>query len=427
MKNKHHNSLQLREMFRRIQEWLPTIPNSYILHSNILHFKKLFLSIFLIFFTLSVFAIISDTTKPKTFFFRGYVKEMPSLQFDRDFQNTSFSNILHNRLNFRWQAQPSLAAVFEVRNRLISSEIIDNGALIKTFFETDNGFVDASYVPFHDGKHLLHVMSDRFYLDWQHGKWQVRAGRQRINWGINMVSNPNDLFNTYNFFDFDYEERPGADALRVQYFTGDLSRLEIAVNPAKETKESVAALMYAFNKKMYDFQFIGGYYKNRLALGGGWAGQLKGMGFKGEMTLFNDIEKEQDVEPFNFVFATSFDYMFDNSLYALIEFLYNGGHERKLSQGVGIMLTEPMAADNILFSAYALTGTLMYPFSPVLSGSLSGMYLPDMEAYFVSPNITYSVITNLDASFVAQYFAGKANTVFAQGGLAAYLQLKWSF
>ncbi len=409
------------------QKWTKSKLYSNILHSNILHSKKLLLTIFLISIIKFVFPSPTDNDKPKTFFFRGYIKEMPSVQFDKDFNDASFSNILHNRLNFRWQAHQNLSAVFEVRNRLISSDVIDNGDLIKRFFETDDGLVDASYVPYHEGKHLWHVMSDRFFLDWQYGKWQVRAGRQRINWGINMVSNPNDLFNTYNFFDFDYEERPGADALRVQYFTGDLSRIELAVSPARETEKSVAALKYAFNKNMYDFQFLGAYFKNRLALGGGWAGQIKGMGFKGEATFFNDIEEEPGVDPFNFVFATSFDYMFDSGIYALIEFLYNGGHNRKPSQAAGIMLTEPMSADNILFSEYAVTGTVMYPFSPILSGSLSGMYMPDMEAYFLSPNLTYSVITNLDASFVAQYFAGSGNNIFAQGGLAAYLQLKWSF
>jgi hypothetical protein len=61
------------------------------------------------------------------------------------------------------------------------------------------------------------------YLDYTAGKWQFRVGRQRINWGVNLVWNPNDVFNSFSYFDFDYEERPGSDAVRVQYYTGTTS------------------------------------------------------------------------------------------------------------------------------------------------------------------------------------------------------------
>ena len=37
---------------------------------------------------------------------------------------------------------------------------------------------------------------------------------------MNLVWNPNDLFNAFSFVDFDYEERPGSDALRIQKYTG---------------------------------------------------------------------------------------------------------------------------------------------------------------------------------------------------------------
>lgn len=41
-----------------------------------------------------------------------------------------------------------------------------------------------------------------------------------------MAWNPNDWFNTYNYFDFDYEERPGTDAIRVRvYFKDGMSSL----------------------------------------------------------------------------------------------------------------------------------------------------------------------------------------------------------
>jgi len=360
----------------------------------------------------------------KTVSLKGYIKEMPSVQFSKDFDSYQFSSVLHNRLNLRWHMHKKLSAAFEIRNRLIYNDMFKQYPAIADFLKTDNGFVDASFVPYAHAAWIWHTMADRFYLDWQHHKWQARIGRQRINWGINMVSNPNDLFNTYSFFDFDYEERPGADAMRLQYFTSDLSRLEWAIAPANRLDSSTVAMLFAFNKNRYDMQLLAGFYRNRWAIGGGWAGNIKKAGFKGEFTLFHDVQNTQPV-PYNWVGATSIDYIFNNSMYVILELLYNGGHKRQ-EQNI-LMLTQPLSADNLSLSEWALTTSLMYPLSPILSSGLSVMYMPDMAAFFMSPNISYSVATNFDIALVVQYFYGKEQSLFANAGLSTYLQMKWSF
>ena len=53
--------------------------------------------------------------------------------------------------------------------------------------------------------------------DYRDNKINFRIGRQRINWGTTTIWNPNDIFNAYNFLDFDYEERPGMDGGKFQY------------------------------------------------------------------------------------------------------------------------------------------------------------------------------------------------------------------
>ncbi|MCG8318265.1 MAG: hypothetical protein MI921_02070 [Cytophagales bacterium] len=57
---------------------------------------------------------------------------------------------------------------------------------------------------------------------WRKGCYQV-IGKHRINWGKSYVWNPNDVFNAYSFFDFDYEERRGTDALLIKYTTSPFS------------------------------------------------------------------------------------------------------------------------------------------------------------------------------------------------------------
>lgn len=375
--------------------------------------------------TISISQDLDNSEQQNKFSVNGYIQDMPAIDFTKRVNGFNFNNTFHNRLNISYIATSNLSFAFEVRNRFVSGDMIKNfSPLIVEMLEEDNGLIDASFVPYSGDSWLWHVMSDRFYLDWQKDKLQIRVGRQRINWGINIVSNPNDLFNTYSFFDIDYPERPGADAIRIQYFTGDLSRIDFAFSPDKDIENSTAALMYAFNRNAYDFQIICGYYRNRLAIGGGWAGSIGMSGFKGEVTLFNDFDKFDSADNIDVVASVSFDYIFPNTLYILLEGLYNGGHS---STGQNIfMMTEPMSADNIFISKYAVTASAMYPISPVLSTSLAGSYMPDLNAFYVSPNFTYSVITNLDASLLAQYFFFNDKD-FSLEMLAFFMQVKWSF
>ena len=95
---------------------------------------------------------------------------------------------------------------------------------------------------------IIGGFSHRFFLQWEKNDWNIRIGRQRVNWGIQNFWNPHDLFNQTNFFDFDYIEKPGSDAIRVQYYPNSNQSLEFALN------EDIQGGLYRFNKFKYDFQ-----------------------------------------------------------------------------------------------------------------------------------------------------------------------------
>lgn len=365
--------------------------------------------------------------QPSRLSFNGYIKDLPMVEYNNIENSAGFSNIFHNRLNFGYGDGKGFSAALEMRNRVFSGQIIgQNRDLMVESLKQDIGLINASFVPANSKYLVMHSNFDRFYIDWQKDKWQVRLGRQRINWGVTMAFNPNDLFNTYSFFDFDYEERPGADALRVQYYHGDMSRYEIAFSPGKEWKNSVAAFMGVFNKGGYDIQYLAGYYRDRIAVGLGSAGNIMNSGFKAEATLFSSISKPDSL---TLVVSAGIDHLFGNGLYGFLELLYNGGNT---GDSFVMDLTRPMSADNILFSRYAAVVSLMYPVSPVFSTSFSAMYMPDISAAYFLPGLTYSAMTNLDISLLLQYFytSDKDFAVFGTDYLSqmnVYLQGKWSF
>lgn len=361
---------------------------------------------------------------PDNMSLRGYIKAMPGMRLDKDFGNPEFDNLIHHRLNFRWSLPGDINLHVEGRNRLMYNALFKDfsfGDLLKE----DDGLVDMSWVWLDDGSWIGHTEVDRLFMDYRYNNWQFRAGRQRINWGINLVSNPNDLFNTYSFFDFDYRERPGTDALRVQYHTGFASRLEVAFSPASDWEQSTGAVLWSFNRRGYDFQTLAGYYRNRSALGVGWAGSIGGAGFKGEGTWFYHLQEQPGSDRSTLVLAAGLDYMFSNSTFAVLEFLYNGGYQP--GQALLLLLNQPLRPDNIMISEYAATLSLQHPFSPIFNGSLTLMSLPDQEAFFISPSATWSVITNLDLEMISQVFLGGKDPMLKQAGSAWYVSLTYSY
>ena len=226
--------------------------------------------------------------KPVTF--NGYIKDLymyykPGRQIPGLDANYLSSNLIHNRLNFRWYANSHFTLAVEARNRVFFGQMIREFPIYKEYIDVDNGFFDLSGTIASGDAWFIHSIIDRAWLDYMNGNWQVRVGRQRINWGINLVWNPNDVFNTFSYFDFDYEERPGTDAVKIQYYTGVTSSAQLVYKIGRNENETAVAGMYRFSKFNYDFQFLGGWVGKDYVIGGGWSGDIRGGGFRGEATL----------------------------------------------------------------------------------------------------------------------------------------------
>ncbi|SHE75828.1 hypothetical protein SAMN05444274_102307 [Mariniphaga anaerophila] len=337
------------------------------------------------------------------------------------------SNLIHNRLNFRWYATDELTLGIEARNRIFCGQLVRKFPLYKNFVDADPGYFNLSEVVMSGSGWFLHSMIDRAWLDFTKGKWQIVAGRQRVNWGINLVWNPNDIFNTFDYFDFDYEERPGSDALKVMYYTGVTSSAEMVLkvdrnNPKDETQSTFAG-RYRFSKFKYDFQFIGGWMPKDYVIGGGWMGDIKGGGFRGELSWF--IPKNSDSQE-ALVAAVSGDYTFKNSLYAHAAVLYNSLGVTGNAGGRSFFDLD-ISAKMLSLGRCNVFGQLSYPFTPLFSGGFAGMLNPFDGSSFMSPSLTYSLGNNLELMLTSQLFLGKEGTEYGELGKALYGRLKWAF
>lgn len=356
----------------------------------------------------------------------GYVQGMPvwmKADFPPPIRGDSFLEYrVQNRFNLRWDLSSRMAFHGSLRTRLFAGDLVQEIPFYADAIDRDDGWADLSWLIAERERWILHTIPDRLYAEWNSSDWSVQIGRQRINWGINTVTNPNDLFNIYSFYDFDYPERPGSDAIRIRHFTGTLSRWEVAVSPSRDSRNSTAALLYGFNRNGYDIQLIGGLYREMIAAGGGWAGSIGQTGFKGEVMGFVEL-RDRPGRGNNLITTISADHMFSNSLFLTVEGVYNlsGGRNRFLLTG------EILSSDNPTFSRYQFTAQASYPFSPIVNGSLATIWYPDEHSLFISPSLTWSILQDLDLNLIAQLFRGEENSVFAGAGHVMAASLRWSF
>jgi len=333
-------------------------------------------------------------------------------------------NTIHNRLNFKWYTSKKLTTVLEMRNRLIFGNLVKSFPGYRTTVDVDNGLFDLSWISAKSKSWFVHSMIDRAYLDYSSGKWQIRAGRQRVNWGVNLVWNPNDIFNTFSYFDFDYEERPGTDAVRVQYYAGTTASAELVYKPGHDSIQSAFAGMYRFSKWNYDYQFLGGMAGDDWIVGGGWSGDIHGAGFRGELTHF---EPRNEKSFRSTVASVSADYTFSNSWYIHGSVLFNSKGKTGKAGGMDVLFNPDLSAKQLSLARYSLFGQVSRPITPLFSGSFSGIVNPLDGSFYVGPALTYSVLSNLELMLAGQLFFGDSETEFGDIGRIAFGRLKWSF
>ncbi len=333
--------------------------------------------------------------KETEFTLGGYINYLPSyLEFERsneiDFQK---NQLIHNRLNIRGYIKDNFSIGLELRNRIL----FDEGE-----FNDDNGYFDLSHYYINNSKFKIHSMIDRMWLKYQKEKIEISIGRQRVNWGINTIWNSNDLFNAYNFIDFDYIERPGSDVVRFQYSGDDLSSIDVVYKPSTIEESSVIAALYKINKMGYDFQFLLADYYNDIALGGGWAGNIKNAGFKGEITYFISDESSENNST---SLSTSIDYSFTNGLYILGSHLYNSnGYSDPQQFELGAITQDVLSPKNLMPSKNSYLIQASAFITPAINTSFTFLYGQGINFFFFSPNITYDISSSLDASIIGQFF-----------------------
>ncbi|HOP05478.1 MAG TPA: hypothetical protein PL017_13755 [Tenuifilaceae bacterium] len=377
-------------------------------------------------FLLSISAY-SQNESSSSYSLNGYVKYMNTTVFDEVESPWIVDNLIHNRINVKWYMSNNFTFATDMRNRIVYGDYVETIPNYDELLSTDNGYLNFLTNNIYSGKSSVIVSSfDRLYLEFNIEGLTVTAGRQRINWGQSFAWNPNDIFNSYSFFDFDYEERPGSDALRVQVFPSYTSAIDAAIKIDNDNNITAAG-MYRFNTHGFDVQLIGGVIDSSdFVAGTGWSGNLKNVGFNGEFSYFHPQSNFSDTTGVALVSA-GLNYMFSNSLYLSFEGIYNGYFNKISMNSFTDLYFIPQTTKTISFSKFSWFGQISYPITPLLNSSLSLMYFPSLgNGYFVMPSLAYSASNNMEISLLGQRFSGKFNSVEENLNMF-FLRFRYSF
>jgi hypothetical protein len=371
---------------------------------------------------MACFTMNNLSAQPK-FTVDGYLSSMASMQFMKDSSDKVWDYVLHNRINTSWYASDNFHVKLQVRNQFLWGESIEIDPAYPENSAADKGFFDMNWNLASGKNTILNTQVDRFFAQYTHQNFELTLGRQRINWGRSLVWNPNDLFNVYSYYDFDYPERPGSDAFRAVYYSGTASTFELAGKLDSANHLSIAGLT-KFNKWAYDIQFLAGYSNGQdFVLGFGWEGSLKLFSFRGEASYFHPQKAFSD--SLGVLLATlGTDYTFKNNLTLQAEFLYN---DKKSRASLTDLMTEPGSAKSLSPSRYNFFVNFTYPITPIVSVYAAGMYYTDQNGFFLMPGIDVSLQSTLNFSIIYQYFNIE---VFNQQRISMnrlFARLKWNF
>ena len=332
---------------------------------------------------------------------------------------------IHHRLNLQLHLNAGLRIRGALRSRLFYGEAVKiQPSFAASIADTDNDVVDLSLIWLRHSSMAGHSVVARLYLAWVSGDWEVRFGRQRINWGVATVWNPNDIFNAYAYTDFDYEERPGSDALRVTRYFGFGNSLEVALRMSGQKQDAVGALLYRFREGVYDIQLLAGYMQEYWTIGGAWAGNIGQAGWKGECSGFLPSSAEEKAA---LAGSMEFDYTLKGGWYVQAGMLVNtnGVTSRRITE----LFNFDLSARNLYPYPFTTLLRASYPVSPILNAALALLYSPGQpNPVFLAPVVSLSMAQDWDLDLVGQVvFEEKVAGGYGSPLQAVFLRVKWSY
>ncbi len=357
-------------------------------------YKILFITFLFVTLNLSAFA-----QKSWRLNLGGYIHYNQLVLFDSlKSPKADLINFAHFRLNADLYFKNWFRFHISQRTRLFYGNFVsqNNLAAQLTSYNLD-GFGTLSTNFWDKGFSVLNSQIDRLFLNINLGNFDLTVGRQKIDWGKTLFWHPNNIFNTASFFQIDYPEQSGCDAIDLNYSWGLSSSIEAAVSLVDTVGKNkyTAALKYATTIGTYDIQaFVGLYQSNFYTLGLGWSGYIKNLTFRGEFTYLT--AKDSVFKTNLALLATGLDYNV-GKLIVSTEFLMKAGDKQFFQNNYMLydrFFNNKMGIQALGLGKYNFLVQSSYQLTPLITISLAMMKSLKQQSLLFMPNISFSLSEN---------------------------------
>lgn len=435
---------------------MPSPTGTYNMLRILRLFRTALVLLFLVILSLNVRSAVPGLEPKKSWQLDGYVKYMATYAMPKTQSNT-LDHLIHNRMNFEYRFSDEWRVNVGMRNRALWGDALNLPGYAE-LVALDNGYFDLSK-NWREGDVIFNTQLDRLNVTWNKDTWRVRAGRFRVNWSMNTIWNPNDIYNAYSIYDFDYEERAGTDAVSISKSLGFADGVDVIFAPAKDSGQDSTALRYLANQAGWDYQLLVGRSRLDYVIGAGFSTDLYEAGIRGEVSWFDPVNatyqgksvmqtksaiQNQSTPQTRSLPQTRSSPQTKSTkqtTVASLEMDYSFGGERNwlgrtawlyisAPQDVNSALAYlnlPLDAKTLSFTRHTWYGDVSFDLTSLNRLTLSASYYDD-HSYFLGASSTYSLANDWQLLTVIQAFGGSDDSLFGEDPTTlVFANIKYSF
>ena len=260
----------------------------------------------------------------------------------------------------------------------------------------------------------------RGWIAYRAGDWQLTLGRQRIAWGSGRIWNPTDRFNPVQPTALEQEQKLGVDAADLTWRYSGFGAVQLVAAPGRASYGTSRKMALRWHDTLggVDMALLGGRIGDENVAGLDLTGNVGDAGARLEL-----MQSWQGPRGSYAQLSTGIDYTWTtdwlpNGLYLAAEYFYNGAP--------GISLTAQ--PDRLQSLSRQLVGLLAgYDLTPLWRLDLLGIADVTRRGWFIAPRLTWSVVENVDLSFIGQWPGGRPDAEFARYNRLLAARLDWYF
>lgn len=259
----------------------------------------------------------------------------------------------------------------------------------------------------------------RAYLSFRSDALDVDIGRQQIPWGVGHFVTPTDVFNPLSITSLEPEERDGVDAVNTTLRLGDLKINYVFTPRGRRLHPIRHGVRVSGDIRGFEVGGVGGTEGRDEFIGYDIAGNVGDAVVRHEL-LYHTAEIGKSYVGS----AVNVDYNFNNGLYALMEYAFNGrGESRKVDYPV---LQLANGEIQHLGRHYLGLG-LGYDITPLIRVEDRTFINLNDDSFYNRLEFKWSLRDDLMLEVGAIVMIGNQTDEFNRYGNLFYQELKWFF